>query len=216
VKTSGGSWGAAEHDGAVGAAAEPRVHALDDGLDRQAKLLVAVDLHAARRGELHEREASTQLGLALEQALDGLQPLLDALRVVEPIDADAQQRRLGQAEGAKHRRTALRRRRQLCQPVHGLFDRDGIRPDQRAAAAAHDAEVFAIDPRLDEGIDRIDEVVAVLLRVEAEDARASRPSISSAADAMRYARRWATGCAKRDDGRRRQPVADLCGASAKW
>ena len=87
--------------------------------------------------ELHEGEAAAVLGIALEQPLDREQPLLDALGVVEPVDADAEQRVRRQAELARSTSRAAssaggRRQRPAVRPLDR--DRDTAAPACAAAA----------------------------------------------------------------------------------
>ena len=57
---------------------------------------------ARRRGDLDEREPADPVRLALEQALDGVEALEDALRVVEAVDADAEPVVARQVEAHAH------------------------------------------------------------------------------------------------------------------
>src|SRR5690606_4103006 len=51
---------------------------------------IRLDLGACRRSDLHERDVSSQRWEILEQALIGPEAKLQALAVVEPVDADDQ------------------------------------------------------------------------------------------------------------------------------
>ena len=55
------------------------------------------------------------------------------------------------------------------------LDRDRVALDRRQLAAVGDGEHFAIDARLDEALDRVEEIVAVKLRVKAENAAPQQP-----------------------------------------
>src|SRR5690348_16663202 len=52
------------------------------------------------------------------------------------------------------------------------LDRDRIAPDRRRLSPARDGERLAIDPRFEEPVDGIQEVVAVELRMKSQDAAA--------------------------------------------
>ena len=72
--------------------------------------LYAASLAARRRGDLDEGEAADPFRMQLQQRVDGAQPLDDALGVVEPLDADAEQHVVAQGRALAHRGAALRRR----------------------------------------------------------------------------------------------------------
>src|SRR5207247_6750929 len=70
---------------------EPLVHLADGRLDLERELRVALDRGPARRAELDEHETLAVLGIALEEPLDRAEALGEPLRVVQPLDADAQE-----------------------------------------------------------------------------------------------------------------------------
>ncbi len=84
--------GAEQDDGPVIRFSEPLIDAFGQALHGVVQFAVALDLGAARRRQLGEAEAAAELRVALQQQLDGQQSLLDALGVVQAIDADAEQR----------------------------------------------------------------------------------------------------------------------------
>ena len=130
---------------------------------------------ARRRGDLNEREPADPLRPPLEQALHRPQPLLDALGVVEPIDADADRLVVRQAVPPPHLGPALRDRAWRSKVRRGRpLDRNGIPLHRRQLAPVRHGERLAIDPRLELPIDRVDEVVAMKLRVEPENAAAEQ------------------------------------------
>ena len=65
-------------------------------------------------------------------------------------------------------------------------------------AAVDDGERLAVDARLDEAVDGVEEIVAVELRVEAQDAAAEQAVAAArrATDRSRTPRGSATGCAR--------------------
>jgi hypothetical protein len=150
------------------------VDALDDHVKPLLERMIFRNRRPARRRQLHEDQAPAVLREALEQALDGEQPLLDALRVIEPVDADAEQRVGREAELGKDLSAALLDRRGRYRPAVRPVNRYRIGANQRAHATVDDRVELAIDPRFEEAIDRVEEVVAVELRVEAQDAAAQQ------------------------------------------
>src|SRR5580765_2324214 len=73
--------------------AEPPVDAIGLDLHVHQQILVALDPRAAWRADLHEGEAAAIVGILLEEPLDAEEALEDALRVVDPIDARADELR---------------------------------------------------------------------------------------------------------------------------
>ena len=179
-------------------------------VDPLVQLAVLRDERPARRGELREREPPPEPGKALEEALDREQPLLDALRVVEAVHADAEERVGGEPELLEHRAAALRDGRRGGGPAVRPLDRDRVRPDERLAPPEHDRGALPVDPRLEEAVHRLEEVVAVLLRVEPDDARPEHPLEQLAlprADAEPLRAR-PRDVPEGDDRRARQALAD--------
>jgi hypothetical protein len=83
---------AAEHDdGPPAAVAETVVDALRFGFDGVLELGVLLNVAAGGRADLHEGELALVARVALEEGLDGLEALDDALGVVEAVDADAEE-----------------------------------------------------------------------------------------------------------------------------
>ena len=117
----------------------------------------------------------------------------------------------GQAAGARARRlrasgTALGRGERRRRP----FDRDRIAVHRGRLPAEGDRERLAIDARFEQPVDGVDEVVAVELRVEAEDAAAEHPGEqlgAPRADRERLGIRPGN-VPERQDRRVRQPLAD--------
>ncbi len=206
-----------QHDGPVGTFGPPGVDALREGLDAVVEGLVPRDPRAAGSRELGEGEAPAQFGVTFEQGLHRSEALLDALGVVKAVDAHAQQRVGREVELAPHGRGALRGGGEIVEPAHGPFDGDGVRPDERTPRALHDGVVLPVDARLDERVDRVEEVVAVLLRVEPDDARPQQPFdelIAPGADA--HALGVGPGdVPERDDGRAREAGADHRGGEGE-
>ncbi len=106
--------------------------------------------------------------------------------------------------------TALRHRRLPVGPRRRPLDRNRERLDARPVPAVRDRRVFVADARFEVAIDRIDEVAAMVLRMEAED-RAAEQSfedlLAPRANAERFRiRPW--NVPERDDRRLRQPLVN--------
>ena len=199
-----------QHDRRMGGARVGAVDLLGQPMHALRVVLIVADRASRRRGDLHERELADPFRMQFQQARDRVEALDDALRVVEAVDADAELVVARQIEAHAHALARFvdgeggrqRRRRPL--------DRDRIAVDRGALAAADDGERLAVDPRLDEAIDGLQEVVAVELRVKAQDVAAEQPV--QQLDAPRADReRLGIGprdVPERDDRRLRQPVAD--------
>src|SRR5262249_7316288 len=148
------------------ASGETRVDVAHGSVHLRLDLLVAGDARAAGRGELDEHEPLAILGPALEEAAHGLDPLRQPLGVVEPLDADPQK---------------LARDAELAQDVFaGGLGRveyelgghaDGKRLDEGGPLAARHRELLPLHAGLDGALGRLQEIVAVVLRVEADDVR---------------------------------------------
>ena len=171
---------------------------------------IVVDRAAGGRRDLHEREAPDPARLELEQAGHGVQPLDDSLRVVEAVDADAEPVLARQSEPLADRAPrvgdALRRGERRRRP----FDRDRVAVHRGRLAAEGDRERFAVDARFQLPVDRVEEIVAVKLRVETEDAAAEQAVEQlDAPRADRERLRVGPGnVPERDDGGVRQALAD--------
>ena len=69
----------------------------------------------------------------------------------------------------------LRCRGRALGPAVGPVDRDGVGPHQRAHTSIYDGVELAVDARFEVPVHRVEEVVAVKLRVESQDAAAQQP-----------------------------------------
>ena len=149
---------------------EAGVDPLGDAGDSLLERLVLLEQAARRCRDLHEDEAADPFRALLEQPLEGVQALEDALGVVEPVDAEGEAGAGGKRQPLEDLAPALRHR----WPGGTLilrwpFDRDRIALDQRLVALEGDDRMLMLDPRLEEAIDGLDEVLAVKAGVEAED-----------------------------------------------
>ncbi len=157
----------------VARAAEALVDAQRQALDALLEVLVFLQRAARGRGHLHEDKAADPLGVLLQQPLDRIESLEDALGVVEAVDADGQRRVRLQAQALAHDAARLGHRRPARdRRVAGPLDRDRIGLHQRLVLAERDRRMLVLDARLEEAVDRLDEVLAVETGVEAQDRRA--------------------------------------------
>ena len=120
----------------VRSGAVPHVDVLDLLVDLPFDLRVAPELRARRHPDLDEREPAAQLRSRRQQAIDGLEALRNPLRVVEAIDADADDRdpRIVEPQRATEPRRLLRERRIRSDGGNAIeIHADGGRDDVRAA-----------------------------------------------------------------------------------
>ena len=61
------------------------------------ELLILIDLGAAGSGDLDEGERADPFRLQLQKPFDGEEPLENALRIIQPFDADTDAMRVGDA-----------------------------------------------------------------------------------------------------------------------
>src|SRR5439155_678832 len=123
-------------------------------------------------GDLDEGELADPLRLHLQQTFHRAQPLLDPLRVVEAVDPDSDRVVRRQTVTRPHLPAALLDRRADQGGRGGPLDRNRVALDRGQLAAVGDSEHLPVDPGFQHTVDGVDEVVAVKLRVESEDARA--------------------------------------------
>jgi hypothetical protein len=67
---------------------EPTVDSADQLVDHRAEVLVLFDVLTRWNGELHEDDLAYPLRVLLEEYLEGMEFLRNALDVVESVDAD--------------------------------------------------------------------------------------------------------------------------------
>jgi hypothetical protein len=148
--------------------AERPVEPADETLELAAESLVRLHVRARWDRHLDEPHALGQVRVAADQLLEGEEAARDALRVVEPVDAEdqrtalrpgAQRLRLGDDGGL------LRRRREaLGIDAH----REGPEPDLPRA----DADTVALGRDAEHAQERRREVAQVRRRVKADEVRA--------------------------------------------
>ena len=134
---------------------------------------VAVDRRPGRDADLHEGQAPAQIRTALQEQIQRFEPLRNALRVVEPVDADAHDRRLDPELGGQPLYVLGERRpaRNALYPVVVDADRDGL--DRRHPAAGPHRAARHVRPEL---VARGgDEVAAVALQLESQQVVGEQP-----------------------------------------
>src|SRR5947208_15471492 len=82
----------AKHDGFPARRLEARVDALRFYTDLIEKILIALNVRAARGTDLHESQPLLVSGIGLEKTLQGAEALEDSLGVVNAIDTHAEGR----------------------------------------------------------------------------------------------------------------------------
>ncbi len=91
----------AKHDGFPARRLEARVDAFGFHADFVEEIFVALDVRAAGRADLHERESLLVRGVQLEKALQSAKTFQDSLGVVNAIDTHAEKRSLNSHLGAE-------------------------------------------------------------------------------------------------------------------
>ncbi len=155
-------------------------------LHRFVEFPVSLDLGPARRRQLREAEAAAKFRVPLQQQLHRQQSLLDALGVVQAIHADAQQCIRLQSKLSPHLRAALLGAGRRLHPADRPFKRDRIRTDQRAVPLHHHRILFPVYAGFQIAVHGVQKIVAVQLRVEAENAasqQAFKQFVAPGADA---------------------------------
>src|SRR5215468_4701903 len=107
--------------------------------------------------------------MELEQALDRREALEDALGVVHAVHADQKQNIVGQLLDAQDLGPAQRHGELTVDPLRRPLNRDRVMLDARELTTVEDGGRLALDARLQVPVDRLDEILAVEARVEAED-----------------------------------------------
>src|SRR5262249_34464659 len=199
-----------EQHGQVVPAAVPLVDLADEGFDLLLQMAIGGELAAGRRRDLQEYEAPLPFRVTRQQGIDRPQPVENSLGVIEPLDADAESHRIAQAQPRAHRGAAFRHRLLAGEGGRGPFDRNWIGAHESLMAARGDGSMLAIDPALNKTIDRVDEIVAIELRMKAEHGAAEQSLDDRAlpgtdAEGFRVGPR---NVPERDDGGLRQPLAN--------
>jgi hypothetical protein len=109
------SWWRLIHDGPPALRPIGGIDRVDHLVHLRLDLLVARQRAPARRRELHEHDALSILGVALEEPAERAEPLRQALGVVEPLDAHAEDLRGWDAQALQQ--GLARRRRRLVDEV---------------------------------------------------------------------------------------------------
>jgi len=168
-----------ENDGLPVAVLEAPIDTIGLGFDLREQIVIALDVSAAWRPDLHKSEFSLIAGIFLEEALDGEKALENSLGVVDAVDADAHERRL-YANAAQESRAF-----EVVESViiivvvfDGIVVResnaDRKRADESAMILPQCREVLPIHARFDNAVDRLEKVIAVRLDVKANQVGAEQ------------------------------------------
>ncbi len=145
------------------------VQGLAAPLDVGHHILVVLQVRPRGHADLDVAEAAPPAGVEVEEALQGLQALGDALGVVEAVHAQAQLEAL-QAVLPPQALAGLGHLVALGLAVDGLkIDGDGIGPHAGAVGAALDLLTVPVQVALQLLADGVHEVVRVVAQVEAQD-----------------------------------------------
>src|SRR5215831_19487148 len=149
------------------ASGQARVHVAHGSVHFRLDLLVTGDARAAGRGELNEDEPLAVLRPTLEEAAHGPDAFGQPLGVVEPLDAHPQEL-ARDTEFAQDVFTG--RLGRVKHELRGHADGEGL--DESGPLAARDGELLPLHAGLDGPLGRLQEIVAVVLRMKADDVRA--------------------------------------------
>src|SRR5579872_6256154 len=120
------------------------------------------DSRPARHTYLQEHESSNILRVIFKEAIDGMEPVRNALGVVNPVDSDTED-----FGSAPEFLPPLRHRRWLNAGGHldSLLkvNTNGKWPDNRAMTAPAHKSVFAVDSGLNRAFNCLEEISAVVL-----------------------------------------------------
>ena len=196
---------------AIAVAAVTLVDPLHQPVHPLLEAVVLLELAARGRGHLHEHEPSDPGRVLLEQAFDRIEPLDDALGVVEPVHADGEARIRRQAEPRNDALPAFGHGRPCGDILRvGPLDGDRIALHERFLVPDRDDRVLVLDACLQEPVHRLDEVLAVEPGMEAKDGAAQQPVqdlASPRADAERLRIRPGN-VPEHEDGGVGQPLSD--------
>ena len=175
------------------------------------EVAVLVEFAARRGGDLDQREFPDQLGMFFQEAFHGVGAFENPFRVIEAVHPHGDDPVFRQVEtlaqlGAA--RVDRRPRRFFCliRPADG----DRVAFDQRFLAVQRDDRVLVFDTGFQETVNCFDEVLAVIARVEPENAAAQHAAqqfLAPRADAEGF-RVWPGDMPEGDDGGARQTLAD--------
>src|SRR4051812_152369 len=121
--------------------AEPSVHPGGCLTDARTFFAIRWQAVAAWLRDLDEGESPAERRVVFEQALDGEQFLVNAFRVVHPIDAEADTGAVRKIEIVQDAGAADRRRRRCPQRPSVGVDADRVNPDPRCMAAIMNSPV---------------------------------------------------------------------------
>src|SRR4051812_3534714 len=156
-----------ENDGPPAGALQLTIHALSFGYNLVHEIVVTFDLGATGRPNLDEGELALVLRILLQKTLHAMEPFEDALCVIDAIDTHADIKRL-RFELAKHLRLVSVERRHLGLGF-GEHYADRERTNECQVATAIDGKAFPFHARFERTIDRLKEMIAVILHMKADE-----------------------------------------------
>src|SRR5262249_22494782 len=129
----------------------------------------------ARHADLHEHETTPELGVALQEQVEGAHPFGDSLGVVDPVDTQSEPFAVETEPLAPDEHLLLDVRGGSASLVVLEVDRDGERPYEGGFSTANDLEALPVCTGLDGVLDRREEVMAVVTEVKPEQVVAEQP-----------------------------------------
>ena len=144
------------------------VNLLDHLINLAIDLLIRRHVRPARDRDLDEAQPAAVFGMILEQEIEPPDPVGDSLGVVQPLDAHADLliTQVQLAPPASHCRLDLTTAGLEVMSLEINANRE--RPDQGAMSATMNLVPVDVDACFDPPIDRVEEVLAVVMHVEAK------------------------------------------------
>src|SRR3972149_2930796 len=150
-----------KQDRLVSLTSVPSVDLLGESLRLGLKIDVSRKFAACWCRNLQEHEALFPFRMNCQESVDRQHPIDDPFCVIEALDADAQTNVIRQAELGAHRLATFAHRFLTSKRGRRPFNRDRVGPDEGLGPSYRYRGMLAIDPALDESVDRGGEIVAV-------------------------------------------------------
>ena len=163
-----------QNDGTADVSPEAPVHALSGLYECGPRRAVCRQTLSAWFSDLHEDEASSELWVNLEQALDREKLFIDALRVVQAINPDAHAHASRQLQVATDTRATGLRSRSSANDWIGPFDTDRIGTNLRRMPAEGDHVLLAVDVGRECRLDGVKKLSTILACLKSHDVAAEQ------------------------------------------
>src|SRR5258708_21858779 len=166
-----------ENDWFPAARVEARIDALAFGGDRVEQCLVALDLCADRRADLHEQKARVICAIQCQKMFDPAEALENSLGVIDAIHADTHHGSFDAelfAQGSAFLAGISLGFVRAC--VFRKRHADRIGPHSRDVALTIDGEAVPLSERFHGAVHRLEEIVAVRLYLKSADIPPDQPA----------------------------------------